>query len=195
VNLTPERNRTIEAGFETNLLSKKIRVNSVAFFREQNNFIGFFTNPVTFAGNYVNIDGETKAKGVETEVRFLATDKITFNANYTFTEVDEALKRLIPKNKINAAIDYAVTSRFNFNINWQYTDQRNDAFFDGNTFKSVQTVLGAYRLINSTIQYKLIPNRLNVFANVTNATNEEFVENVGFSTRGRNIRFGLDFKF
>ena len=195
LNLTPERNRTIEAGFETSLLSKKLRINSVAFFREQNNFIGFFTNPVTFAGNYVNIEGETKAKGVETEVRFVATDKITFNANYTFTEVDDALKRLIPKHKINAAVDYQVTSRFNCNVNWQYTDQRNDAFFDGNTFKSVQTVLGAYRLINSTIQYKLIPNRLNVFANVTNATNEAFIENVGFSTRGRNFRFGVDLKF
>ena len=195
LTLTPQKNRTIEAGFETNLLSKKLRLNAVAFYREQNNSIGFFFDPVTFAANYVNIDGENKAKGMETELRFLLTKSIVLNANYTFTQVDAALDRLIPKHKINASVDCAITTRLDFNLNYQYVDQRNDAFFDGNTFKTTNTVLGTYRLFNSTLRYKLIANRLAIFGNLSNAFNEHFVENVGYSTRGRNFKLGMNFSF
>ena len=62
------------------------------------------------------IDGTNKAKGVETEVTFDVTDKLRINANYTFTQVDKALDRLIPKHKANASLNYQPNSRTLFNV-------------------------------------------------------------------------------
>ena len=193
-NLTPEKNSTVELGFDTKIADKKIRLNAIAFYREQTNFIGFYYNPVTFKSNYINIDGLNKAKGIETEVSFALSEKIKWNSNYTFTQVDKALDRLIPKHKINSTLDFQVADRLSLNLNYQYVDSRNDAFFDGGTFTSQQIVLGSYQLVNASAQYDLITNRLSVFAAVTNILNADFVENIGYSTLGRNFKIGFNIK-
>jgi vitamin B12 transporter len=191
-DLTPEKNSTIEAGFETHFLDKKIKLNAVGFYREQTNFIGFYFNPVTFDSNYINIEGLNKAKGVETEVSFALSEKIKWNSNYTFTQVDKALDRLIPKHKVNSSLDFQINSRLFFNVNYQYVDSRNDAFFDGNTFATKMIVLDSYQLINSSVRYELVKNRLSVFGAATNILNADFVENVGYSSLGRNFKLGLN---
>ncbi len=187
--LTPEKNSTVEVGFETQLLNKKLRFSAVGFYREQNNFIGFSS-----AYKYINIDGTNKAKGVETEITFAITENIKWISNYTFTQVDEALDRLIPKHKVNSSLDYQVCPRTAFNINYQYVDGKNDAFFDGNTYGTQKVVLGSYQLVNAFLNYELVKSRLTIFGAVTNILNKEFVENVGYNTLGRNFKLGLNFK-
>jgi vitamin B12 transporter len=191
-SLTPEENTTIEAGFETELWNKKVKLSSVAFYRDQNNTIDFFYNPDTFESSYVNIAGENKAKGVETSVSFAVTQKLTLNGNYTFTQVDKALDRLIPKHKTNASVDYQPNKRTLFNVSYQYFNARNDAFYNGNTFMVDTIQLDSYQLLNALAKYELIQNRLTVFGTVTNILNEEFVENAGYSSRGRNFKLGIN---
>ena len=41
----------------------------------------------------------------------------------------------------------------------------------------------------------MLPNKLSIFGAVTNILDEEFVENIGYSTRGRNFKLGLNLKF
>ena len=187
--LTPEKNTTLEAGFETNFLDKKVRFSAVGFYREQTDFIGFSS-----AYKYINIEGTNKAKGVETEITFAVSDKLKWISNYTFTQVDEALDRLIPKHKVNSSLDYQICPRTTFNVNYQYVDGRNDAFFDGNTYGTQNVVLGSYQLVNASLNYELIKNTLNIFGAATNILNEEFVENVGYNTLGRNFKLGLNLK-
>jgi len=191
-DLTPEENATIEAGFETELWNKKIKLSAVGFYRDQNDAIDFFYNPDTFEAYYVNVDGKSKAKGVETTVSVALTEKVSLNGNYTFTQVDKALDRLIPKHKANASIDFQLTKRTLFNLNYQYFNARNDAFYNGTTFTVDTIQLGSYQLLNALAKYELIQNRLTVFGTVTNIFNEEFVENAGYSTRGRNFRLGVN---
>ena len=191
-NLTPEKNATIEAGFETELVNKKVKLNVVAFYRDQNNAIDFYFNSSTFAAYYINVNGETKAKGVETSLNIALTSKLNLNGNYTFTQVDEVLDRLIPKDKANAGLDFQPTNRTLFSVNYQYFDARKDAFYDANTFGVVTTKLGSYQLVNALAKYEILKSRLTIFGAVTNIFNEEFVENVGYSTRGRNFKIGLN---
>ncbi len=188
-SLTPEENTTIEAGFETNLLSKKIRLSVVGFHREQSDYIGFSS-----ADKYINVEGTNKAKGVETELTIALNERMKWISNYTFTEVDEALDRLIPKHKVNSSFDYQITTRTTITINYQYVDGRNDAFFDGSIYTNQKIVLGSYQLINASLNFELIKNRLNIFGAATNMLNEEFVENVGYNTLGRNLKLGLNIK-
>jgi vitamin B12 transporter len=190
-NLTPEKNSTAEVGFETQFANKKIRWNLVGFYREQTNFIGFYYNPTTYASNYVNIDGLNKAKGFETEIQFTLNDKVKWNSNYTFTQVDEALDRLIPKHKFNSSLDYKVADCLYWNVNYQYIDPRKDAFFDGNTYATTQVKLASYQLLNTLARYEIIKNKLSVFGSVHNIFNVDFVENIGYSSLGRNFKLGL----
>ena len=190
--LTPEKNKTIEAGFETELLNKKVKLNAVGFYRDQNNAIDFYFNSTTFESFYINIDGRSKAKGIETALSLFLTEKINLNANYTFTQVDKILDRLIPKHKANASVDFQPNKRTLLNLNYQYIDARKDAFFNGNTFVVDTIQLGSYQLLNALAKYELIQNRLTVFGTVTNIFNEEFVENAGYSTRGRNFKLGVN---
>ena len=122
------------------------------------------------------------------------SDKLKWISNYTFTQVDKALDRLIPKHKVNSSLDYQIFPRTTFNVNYQYVDGRNDAFFDGNTYGTQNIVLGSYQLVNASLNYELIKNRLNIFGAATNILNEEFVENVGYNTLGRNFKLGLNLK-
>ena len=192
LDLIPEQNQTIEAGFEIALLNKKVRFNAVAFHREQTDSFGFFFDEVTYESYYINIDGTNKAKGVEAELSYQFSDQLKLNGNYTFTQVDEVLNRLIAKHKGNVSVDFTPTKRTLFTINYQYIDGRLDAFFDGNTYETIQSKLGSYQLLNALLQYELVKNRLTIFGNVTNIFNEDFIENTGYSTRGRNFKLGLN---
>ena len=189
-SLTPEKDCTIETGFEIQLVSKKISLNTVGFYREQSNTIGFDASY-----HYANIAGNNNAKGIEVNTLFQINSKIKLNANYTFTQVEEQLNRLIPKHKINVLLDYTATNRLFFNTSYQYVDARNDAYYDGTLYAVVPTKLAAYKLFNFLTRYVVIKDRLTVFGTVTNIFNEDFVENIGYSTRGRNFKVGIDLVF
>lgn len=195
LNLKPEENTTIEAGFETTLLNKKITLNTVGFYREELNRYEFFTDMTTFESKYVNNYNLVIAKGVETSLVYKPFSYLAINGNYTFTQVAEAQSRLIPKHKANVSVAVDVTKRVHWNAQYQYVEARNDAFFDMNTFTTVNTVLATYQLVNSNISFDVLPNKLSIFGAVTNILDEEFVENIGYSTRGRNFKLGLNLKF
>lgn len=184
--LTPEKNSTIETGFETQLLDKKIKLNVVGFYREQTNFIGFSSDY-----KYINIIGNNKAKGVESEIVFVINDRIKWNSNYTFTRVDDALDRLIPKHKVNSSLDFQLNNSTFFNVNYSYVDSRNDAYYDAVSYSTQNTRLGSFQLVNASARYELVKNRMTVFGAVTNILNANFVENVGYSALGRNFKLGL----
>jgi vitamin B12 transporter len=195
LELTPEENTTAEVGFETTFLNKKITFNAVGFYREESNSIGFFFDPVTFDSFYVNIAGENSVRGIETTLTYNITAKLSVNGNYSFTEVPQEINRLIPKHKGNLALDFRATERTLFSLNYQYVDGRRDAFFDGGTFATTDVFLGSYQLVNGLIKYDVLKNRLTVFSAVNNILNEEFVETVGYNTRGRNVKLGFTFLF
>ena len=46
--------------------------------------------------------------------------------------------------------------------------------------------------LHQMVKYELIKSRLTIFGSATNLFKEEFVENVGYSTRGRNFKIGLN---
>ena len=194
LDLTPEENATAEFGFESQLLDKKLTINAVGFYREEENTFGFFTDPVTFASNYINIDGTYHAKGIETSVRYTLSERFNIGGNYTFTQVEEQLNRLIPKHKANIDLNYKF-KRGTFGINYQFVDKRRDSFYHSTYYAIYEGYLPAYQLVNSNISYELLPNRLHVFGTVTNILNDDFQELIGYNTRGRNFKLGLNFLF
>ena len=195
LELTPEENATAEVGFETTLLNKKITFSAVGFYREESNSIGFYFNPDTYDSYYVNLDGENNVRGVETTFTYNFPSKLRLNGNYTYTDIPVELNRLIPKHKGNIALDYRANERTLLSLNYQYVDGRRDAFFDGGTFATTSVHLGSYQLVNGLVKYEVLKNQLTVFGAVNNILNEEFLETIGYNTRGRNAQLGFTFLF
>jgi len=195
LKLTPEENSTIEAGFEANFLAKKLTLSAVAFQREETNTFDFYTDTTTWMSNYINIEGTNVAKGVESMISYTVTNAIKVNGNYTFTQTEEKLSRLIPKHKANVALDIKATTRTFVNVNYQFVDKRNDAFYDSLNYAVVPVKLDAYKLVNATIRHELFKDKMTIFASATNILNEEFTEVVGYNTRGRNFKAGFNFLF
>lgn len=186
LDLKPERNSTVEAGFELDLWNKKINLNAVAFYRQEANSIVFLS------GGYDNIDGKYNAKGIETMFTYALTNQLKLRGNYTFTQVEKALDLYVPRHKVNASVEYQPTTRTFFTVSYQFVDKKPDALFDPITYEQTSIVTAAYKLLNATAKYELIKNRMTVFVTATNILNEDFYEVIGYSTRGRNFKLGLN---
>lgn len=195
LNLSPEKNETIEAGFEVSLANKKVVLNTIAFQREEQDAIGF--DLMTY--KYFNVIGRNKVRGIESMVSYKLNDKVKFNANYTFIELERQSRILNPKHKVNASVDIQATSRLAFNVAYQFVSDR---YLEYTTYPAPMylpvlnsEILKDYQLVNANVRYVLIKNRMNVFGAVDNILDKDFVENRGFSTRGRNFKVGLNFLF
>jgi vitamin B12 transporter len=72
-------------------------------------------------------------------------------------------------------------------MSYQFLDKRDSSL----GYPPEVFVLDSYQLFNATAKYELIKNQLTLFGSATNILNANFVENIGYSTRGRNFRLGL----
>lgn len=195
LDLTPEDNSTAELGIESQLLNKKLDFTAVGFYRNESNRFGFFTDPNTFASNYVNEEGSFNAKGIEFSLKYNVFKNLFAQANYTFTEVDPTQARLIAKHAVNVNLDYTLNTKLALNAGFQFRDKRTDAFLNNSTFVTDEVNLAAYKLFSLSGRYTLLTDRLVVNAAVFNIANELFTETIGYNTRGRNVKLGLQFMF
>ena len=185
VNLEPEENNTVEAGFEFSY-KNKVDFSTVFFYREEDNAI-ILPDYVT----YVNSNETINAKGVEAEVNVDLLQNIGFKLGYTYTHKSKDLD-YIPKNKFSVLAETKHFNKFYAALEFQNTAKR--TYFD--QWGSGENInLDAYNLVNFYGNYTLIKNRLSLFMNVSNIFNENYVETIGYTTKGRNFKMGLDFKF
>ncbi|MEK6155632.1 TonB-dependent receptor plug domain-containing protein [Flavobacteriaceae bacterium 3-367] len=183
-NLEPEENRTIEGGLEY-ACTNGFRVSALYFDRKEENFITFDQNFMS-----INAEGTIDAQGVEVEVDWSPVEELQLNANYTFTERKGDAAIRIPKHKINASLAYAITEGTNASISYALTGQRTDTDF--NTFTTVE--LDAFSLVDVYLSHELLDKKLKLFVNASNLLNETYTEVIGFTTRGRNLRIGMQLR-
>lgn len=192
--LKPEENATIEAGLEFTT-NTNFRASAVYFTRNEKNYVDFVTvDPINFISQYQNISDEFTADGVEVELSKRFNSQWNVMANYTFTQPDERFALRIPKHKGNASVGYMPTEKTTLNVNYQYNADREDQFFNPETFEPEVVTLDAYGLLDFYISHRLADN-LKLFANVINILDEEYEELYRYSTRGRNVRLGFSLEF
>lgn len=196
LELKPEENATAEFGFEKSFLNNKIVINAVGFYRVEKNKMNFISLSAAPWGQYQNVEDNINAKGIETNITYSPIEKIKVTANYTFTEVenDNKLLQLIPKHKINAGVDVAITNALNWSAQYQYTNQRIDLFYNPVIAGTDSVDLSSFQTINSNLSYKLNA-RTSFFVSVANLFDTDFVEKLGYSTRGRNFKIGMNLQF
>ena len=145
-------------------------------------------DPVNFISQYRNAESDAKVKGAELEIASELFKDFNFSANYTFTELKEGNRVRLPKHRANATLNYALSSKTNASLNYQYVGSREDTDFS--TFQNID--LDAYSLIDFYLGHQFKNDKIKVFFNVTNIFNTDYEEIIGYTTRGRNYSLGLN---
>ncbi len=192
--LKPQENSTIEAGAEVSFFDKKLKLNTVGFYREEVNSIQF--DLVDY--KYYSYDGRIKVKGIEANLEYVVSKNITFKTNYTFAELDNFSKVLNPKHKVNTSLGFTY-DKFNANVSHQFVYNRYIEYttYPAPTFDPVlqSDILKDYQLVGANVSYQILKNRMSMFFAADNILDKDFVESRGYSTRGRNFKIGMNFQF
>lgn len=187
--LKPEENRTIEVGAELQI-KDKATFSVVYFNRFEEHFVDF-VDQGDFVFQFTNIDEDFTATGIELVANLVLTKQLNFIVNATYTKVDEDLSLRIPEIKVNAAFNYQLNDKTFMSLNYQYNDDRDDAFFSSSTFANERVNLKSFSLFDFYISHKMVNNRMTIFANMTNILNEDYEELFGYTTKGRNVNLGF----
>ncbi len=185
VDLEPEEDKSVEFGFIYSL-KKKIEFNSVFFYREEENAI-ILPDFVT----YSNSDEKLNARGVETEIKTEIFKGITAKFGHTYITKNSDTD-YIPKNKFTALIESNSLKNTYLSVRFKNISKR--TYFDEwGTGKNIN--LKAYSLVDLFASHQLIKDRFLIFISANNIFNENYVEVIGYTTKGRNLKLGLNFKF
>lgn len=193
-DLTPEENTTIEGGLEFTSASN-FRISALYFTRNEKDFIDFvLVDPDTFSYQYQNVSEEFTASGVEVEVAKRFENSLSITANYTYTSTDEKFALRIPEHKANVTIGYNPLQSLYLGLAYQFTGERDDTFFNSNTFENETVTLDSFSLLDFNVNYQVTKN-IKLFASVTNILDEEYEEIYRYQTLGRNVRGGFTLSF
>ena len=184
LDLKPEEDSSIEAGFAYGFKSL-VNLNAVFFYREMEDAIIFG------ASSYENALGTINAKGVETEVKIDPAKDVDIVLGYTYTYKSDDID-YIPNNKFTALVETTFLKNTYLSLQFQNISERTyfDQWGTGDTIE-----LEPYNIVDLYGSYEIIKGKVSVFAEVNNIFNEDYVEIIGYTTRGRNYKIGLDFNF
>ncbi len=161
------------------------------FYNKVNNLIDYVTDPVTFAGQYQNIDGDSILKGVELGYKDYFFDTIGLSANYTYLDAKDADKKELarrPKHQVDASVVYYATEDFDLGLNGQYIGER----YDGADKQGAMT--GKYAVVNFVSNVK-VNKFVTVYGKVDNLTDRYYQTVDGYATAGRSLYLGLNAKY
>ncbi len=195
-DLKPETTTSLEAGVQYLKNSTNLRV--TAFRRDGKDIIIFFSDPITYASNYVNADKQA-AYGVEAEAAFRVTNKISLNVNYTFADGQVTTSE---NGKDSSYFNLYKRPRHNVNISVRF--QPLEALYFSAHLKSVSKSfepryqdapyeLKGYYKIDFYSRYTLC-KYLSLFADLQNITGQQYFMTRGFTTKGFNVMLGAQLK-
>lgn len=188
-NLEPELNTTLEGGIEYKP-SDKLRISALYFNRREEGRIQFVTiDPATFESEYRNIEETIDFSGFEFELQAKPMERLSLNANYTYTDSDNGLALRIPKSKINTSVGYDLNDDTYLSLAYQFVAERDDTDFS--TFTTIN--LDSFSLLDFYVKHD-ISSTFGFFFTINNLLNEEYTEVIDFTTRGRNVRLGIQLK-
>jgi len=205
--LKPERTRSFEAGFDQGLLANRFAFTATYFNNLFYNRIDYASNPVTFIGQYVNVD-KSFAQGAEVGFRGQISSRLSLNSAYTYTStqilaapectpanfcdptilgVGRPLLRR-PKHSATTLLSY-LGNRWGGTLGGSFVGRRVDSDFSGfgidHAAGYVRVDVGGWYALNS---------RMTAYVNVENALDRHYNEVVGYPALGANFRAGMRFR-
>ena len=181
-DLQPETNTTQSVGIEL-LGSNRSEYTLSLFSRTENNRVLYsLIDANTFAYLYLNTEESFTARGAELFISQPLSPSLKSSLSYTFTELDQQEVLRLPKHKINLLLTATLSDQIEATANYHWVSSRLDTDFT--TFETLS--LDPYGLLDLTLSKRLSP-KAQLSLQFFNALNTNYVEIIGFSTRGRNL--------
>jgi vitamin B12 transporter len=188
--LQPEVAKSYELGFEQGVLDNRLRFGATAYSRRVSNMIDFDLSTFT----YNNIR-RAKAKGVETFIELRPSDRLSINANYTYTDSKTRLdgaaaftRRIrVPVHSLNLAVDWKPINRLKLGVDLRLASDSLDGF--GGSRR-----LDGYALIGARAAYA-VTEQIELYGRVENAGDADYQTVAGYGTYGRNAHIGVRARF
>ena len=182
-HLLPEESISKEIGIE---MSNQKRNLSIVFFeREENPKIIYEYDFSTFTGGYNNSPSDLIFRGVEIDYSKKILKNTDFNFNYTFNELKKGTLQRLPKHSFNESITYNLKKNKQLSFIYRYRSKREAL---GGT-----EILNSYGLMD--LRYSFAKYKINFNFWINNIFNKEYVEILNYSSKGRNLRFGISYEF
>lgn len=203
LNLKAEQNRAFEAGLQQSFFAGKGFLSATYFNNLFTNQIEFSSDPVTFVGQYINLN-RALAHGAEIELRARPATRLSLTASYTYTSTqilsaplafDPLLSagRPLLRRPRHAGSLFAVYSslRWGADLAGTFLGRRADSDFEG-LLPPVTYAAGYARF--DLGGWREITHRVTAYANLENLLDRHYDEAAGFPALGRNVRVGMRFR-
>ncbi len=202
-NLKPEQNNAFEAGLSQGFLGGKYSLDAVYFDNRFSNQITYdVTNPVTFQGEYINLN-KSMAQGAEVTVQGRPTARLQVRGSYVYDSTQilsaplatssynmaGAPLLLRPKHSGSALVSYT-RPKYGITLAGTFLGPRPDSDFD--YLPVPLTHVAGYARLDAGAWYA-IKRYVTAYANVENLLNQHYEDEVGYPALRANFRAGLRF--
>lgn len=202
-NLKAESNRSLEAGIIQSL-GDRTSLAATYFNNRFSDQIAFSFNSTTFTSQYVNLN-KALAHGAEVELHTRPTERLSFDANYTYTSTQVLFSPLAfdpllvagrpllrrPKHSGNLLASY-VAPKWGASVGGSFIGRRTDSDF-GYTTPPVTHAAGYARW--DVGAWYAVNRHVTAYANVENLFNRKYEEVAGYPALKANFRAGMRFRF
>jgi vitamin B12 transporter len=197
-NLTPERALSGDIGVEYTPRPGWRFLATYYKARLTDEIISVF-NP-NFTSSVANASGKSKRQGVELEASVALSTKLSFNAQYSYTDADEQraqgglISRELRRPRHSAALSatLSVLEGLRTTASISYTGKQTDTEFLSRAPFSRRVGLNDYVLLNLTADYQATP-KLSVFGRVDNIADQRQNDVFGFNSPGVAAYAGVRF--
>ncbi len=199
-DLRAEQNRSLEGGFEQRFAAGRFSLAATYFHSLFRNQINFRVDPITFLGQYVNVN-RAFAHGAEVELHGRLRRDLTLDGAYVYTstqvldapfgpdpEGSPLLRR--PRHLGSLRLTY-LARRWGGNLGGSFVGRRPDSDFF--TAPTPITHAAGYARVDLGGWYAVHP-RVTLYANVENLLDRNYNEVVGYPSLGANVRAGMRFR-
>jgi vitamin B12 transporter len=203
-DLKPEESTGWDVGVDQRLLNDHLDL-SLTWFQEEleDEINGFVFDPASGAFTAENGNGTSDRKGIEFNGSWRLLSSLNLGFAYTWldaTEEDEfsgkdAREIRRPKHIASANLNWMfLNDRANLNLNVDYNGEQDDFFFPPVPPYEERVELDEFTLVTVASSFQLTP-RLQLFARVENALDENYEEVYGFVAQGRAAYAGVRYNF
>ena len=204
-DLRPEQSRTLEGAIVQSLFGDRYSISAGYYNNLFRNQIEFTSNPMTFIGQFVNLN-RSLAHGAEFEFHGRPTTRVSVEASYVYTSSQvlqspvasdpllEAGAPLLrrPKHAGSASINYTA-ARWGANLSGVGIGRRTDSDFLGLATPAINHAAGYVRA-DASGWYQL-QRHVTAYIAIENLLNKRYEEAAGFPALKANFRAGLRFRF
>ncbi|MBV33507.1 MAG: TonB-dependent receptor [Porticoccaceae bacterium] len=193
-NLVPEKSRSWELGFDSQLSDDNVTLSATIFDSELANEIdGFVYDPTIFSFTSGNMDAKSERRGFELSFVANIWDSFSISSAYTYThskDADSADEVRRPKNIASGNLSWEATENLSLNINLQFTGDQTDVFFPPYPESSQVVTMEDHTLLNLNINY-VVNDKFEIYVNLDNVLDEDYEEVFGYQTLGFGASMGL----